>query len=173
MPRICLECAEFWQRIGGPTVGTKDNCLFRWNSASSVERGKRRERRLSFLALARKKRLLSNIGSAIIGFQSFPYSMKTQLRKQINNALADAIPNFAPTIPIGKIFNILNCAGFIAIQEDGEPWSGLLCGHSGSASIQLRDVASGEIQREAIQLQWWGEDVHGCKGKIETNVYVM
>jgi hypothetical protein len=99
--------------------------------------------------------------------------MKTSLRRQINNAFYDSIPSFGQSIPLGSIFNIINTAGFIAIQEDGEPWQGFLYGHSGRASIQLRDVATGEVQKEALQLQWWGENEHGCAGKIETNCYVL
>lgn len=99
--------------------------------------------------------------------------MKASLRRQINNALHDGIPSFGKSIPLGKMFNFVNLAGFVAIQEDGEPWQGLLCGHSGSASIQLKDISTGEVQRECLQVQWWGEDVHGRPGTVETNCYVL
>lgn len=99
--------------------------------------------------------------------------MKTLLRKQINNALAAAIPSFDKAIPLANIFGIVEKGGFQAICEDGTPWAGFLCGHNGHASIELVEIATGKKQSECIQLQWWGEDTHGCKGKIETNVYVM
>ncbi len=99
--------------------------------------------------------------------------MKTRLRQQINRALHDAIPCFDTCIPLGKIFEIVETAGFMPIQEDGERWSGLLCGHDGSCSIELVEIASGKKQAEAIQLQWYGERTHGRRNSIETNVYVM
>jgi len=99
--------------------------------------------------------------------------MKTQLRKQINRALHAAIPSFAPSIPVGKILEIVETAGFTAVCEDGSPFSAIFCGHCGSCSIQIVEKETGKLQKEAIQLQWWGDREHGCKGKIETNVYVM
>jgi len=99
--------------------------------------------------------------------------MKTAIRKSINSALRVAIPSFGTRIPLGRIIEIVDNKGFAAVDEDGSPLSCLLCGHSGIASFALKDKETGKIQKEAIQLQWWGEREHGCKGKIEVNVYVM
>ena len=97
--------------------------------------------------------------------------MKTNLRKRINSQLTK-LPSFGPSIPIGAIFDIVKANGFEAICEDGSPFSAIFCGHNGECSIDIRD-GNGEVQTECIQLQWWGEREHGCKGKIEVNCYVM
>jgi hypothetical protein len=62
--------------------------------------------------------------------------------------------------------------GFKAVCEDGSPFSAIFCGHNGSCSIEIVD-STGTKQKEAIQLQWWGEREHGIKNKVEINCYVM
>lgn len=98
--------------------------------------------------------------------------MKTSLRKKINNALAK-LPSYVPALPIGVILDIVSANGFDAICEDGSPFSAIFCGHNGVSSIQIRERATGKVQREAIQLQWWGDREHGRTGQIEINCYVM
>ena len=99
--------------------------------------------------------------------------MKTALRRHLNNALHDGIPSYGDSVPLTKIFQFCLTVGFLPIDEDGEPWSGLLCGREGSASIALRDVSSGEVQKECLQIQWWIEDNRRPESRVETNCYVL
>jgi hypothetical protein len=97
--------------------------------------------------------------------------MKTPIRSKVNAALS-AVPSFGKQIPIGQILGIVESFGFRAICEDGSPFSAIFCGKTGRASIEITDVA-GVRQKECIQLQWWGEDVHGRPGIYEVNSYVL
>ncbi len=99
-------------------------------------------------------------------------AMKTNLRKRINSALSK-LPSYASSIPVQSILDIVKANGFDAICEDGSPFSAIFCGHNGSCSILICDTVTRAIQREAIQLQWWGDREHGRKGQVETNCYVM
>ncbi len=98
--------------------------------------------------------------------------MKANLRKRINNQLYK-VPSYNAAMPLDSMFAILRANGFEPICEDGTPFSAIFCGHNGSTSIQLREVATGTTQKECLQLQWWGDREHGRKGQIETNCYVM
>ena len=98
--------------------------------------------------------------------------MKTALRKKINSKLTK-IPSYSASIPVQDILDIVKANGFEAICEDGTPFSAIFCGHNGTCSIQIKEIATNKVQNECIQLQWWGENEHGRKGQIEINCYVM
>lgn len=98
--------------------------------------------------------------------------MKASLRRQLNNALA-GIPSFGTSIPLGTILNLVNLCGLTAVQEDGTPWSGLLCGDCGSCSIPLFNEAEKKLEKVALQIQWWGPHYLGRPGVWETNCYVL
>ena len=98
--------------------------------------------------------------------------MKTALRKRINSQLSK-LPSYSRSIPVDSILAIVKANGFEAICEDESPFSAIFCGHNGTASIQIREIATNKVQSEAIQLQWWGDREHGRTGQIEINCYVM
>ena len=67
----------------------------------------------------------------------------TRLRR-INQKLND-LGNYHVGIPLDRIDSILQQHGFMLIQEDGTPWSGLLCGEEGQVIFDLADIGSGEF----------------------------
>lgn len=98
--------------------------------------------------------------------------MKASLRRQLNNALA-AVPSFGTSIPLERILNLASICGLTPVQEDGTPWSGILCGDCGSCSIQLFNEAENKLEKVALQIRWWGPGYLGRPGVWETNCYVL
>lgn len=70
-------------------------------------------------------------------------------------------------IPLGKMFDAMKSAGLVAVQEDGTPWSGLLCGAEGRAVVPLAD---GDLNptRYTFTLSWYKMP----SGRYEVTPYV-
>lgn len=61
------------------------------------------------------------------------------VRNQINRKLSK-MDTYQNEIPVTAIFEILRESGVEAVQEDGTPWSGFLCGESASTAIGLKGL---------------------------------
>lgn len=64
-------------------------------------------------------------------------SLRTRLSR-INSALSKMQP-YHKDIPLQTMFDICKRNGFTAVQEDGTPWSGIICGREARYSIELSD----------------------------------
>jgi hypothetical protein len=94
--------------------------------------------------------------------------LKSTVRGKINSQLQrDFSRNYWDSIPLTKIFQILEDNGVVAVQEDGTPWDGFLCGREGSVSIELKsdDII---IENAMLILQWYKME----SSKYELNIYV-
>lgn len=84
----------------------------------------------------------------------------------VGNKLAEIGKTYWATIPLDKIFAAVRSAGYEPVDEDGEPWEGMLTGREGRAVIDLQK--SGKPVKEALALQWYKME----SGKFEVNAYV-
>ena len=97
------------------------------------------------------------------------YGSMSSRVNQCNRVLSDMGRKYYPHIPVNEIFAVLKKSGFEATQEDGTPWSGMFLGRDGRAVIDLRDMASGEMTRKTLAMQWHKMDV---SGNYEVTAYV-
>lgn len=90
-------------------------------------------------------------------------------RRLLSSAVNEAVSeSYYSEIPLDDIDDNLRQRGFLLLQEDDTPWSGMLLGREGSALIpigrlnQTKDVG-GEtgyqpIENAAISLSWYKDD---------------
>lgn len=67
-----------------------------------------------------------------------PRRSQRSAARQANEQLYGLCRVYHKRIPLTAIFGIARLVGE-PIQEDGMPWSGILCGREGRASIDLQD----------------------------------
>ena len=84
----------------------------------------------------------------------------------VGNKLAEIGKTYWASIPLDKIFAAVQAAGYEPVDEDGEPWEGMLTGREGRAVIDLQKA--GKPVKEALALQWYKMG----SGKFEVNAYV-
>lgn len=89
-----------------------------------------------------------------------PSDEKKAARKA-NVRLYQLCQNRFSVIPLNDILDAAKEVG-VPVQEDGTPWSGILCGRGGRASIQLQGA------RRWLQLQWYKLE----SGNYEVNAYI-
>lgn len=71
------------------------------------------------------------------------FRIPTSVKRAAGEALSRVLePTYFGEIPIRAVDEGLRRAGLLLIQEDGEPWSGLLTGRDGRASIDVAPVSS-------------------------------
>lgn len=76
---------------------------------------------------------------------------RSHIQKEIRNILK---PTYFDDIPLSPLFDALKKHGLIVVQEDGMPWSGLLCGRDGDADFDLQ--MNGEsVDNAVLSLQWY------------------
>ena len=77
------------------------------------------------------------------------------IRKPAQKAIRKILKQtFFDSIPLKDLFDALKEHGMIVIQEDGTPWSGLLCGEIGDANFDLQ--MNGEpINNAVLCIQWY------------------
>lgn len=66
-------------------------------------------------------------------------------------------------IPLDEIFEVCKERGFIPVMEDGEEWEGILAGHEGRVSIDLKGKGN-----HSLQIQWY----RMSSGRFEVNAYI-
>ena len=71
----------------------------------------------------------------------------TESRK-VNKQLV-ALPTYHASIPLSTIFQICKNFDLDVVDEDGTPWSGVLCGDSGHALFKIACV------RNVVVLDWY------------------
>ena len=64
---------------------------------------------------------------------------KTSTQKAIANIVAST---YFTAIPLADIFNAVKVNGGLVVDEAGNEWSGLLCGHEGSATFPITGIKS-------------------------------
>jgi hypothetical protein len=65
-------------------------------------------------------------------------------------------------IPFDKVFDVLKQNGITAVDESGQPWSGVICGESGSTTIAVTGA------KALLVLGWYRMQ----SGRYEVNVYL-
>jgi len=66
-----------------------------------------------------------------------------------------ALGTYHPSIPLDELFSILNRYAIDAIQEDGTPWSGFLCGEQGQCNFELVYMPTHELLKHMLVLTWY------------------
>lgn len=95
-------------------------------------------------------------------------AMKTlPIKRSIITKLVDMSREYHQYIPILDIFQVLESGGMMAVQEDGTPWSGILCGHEGSVNFPLVEIASGAALKRMLVLSWYRMP----SSRYEINIY--
>lgn len=59
------------------------------------------------------------------------------IRDSINKELHSMGFEYYPEVPLSDIFAIVEKKAGMVVQEDGTPWSGLLCGDDGRAKFEV------------------------------------
>lgn len=93
--------------------------------------------------------------------------MRGTTNQKLNRELSK-LGNHFVSIPLDKIFEICRKHDASPVQEDGTPWSGLLCGNEGRATIELCD-AEGRTHKQCLQLNWYRLE----SGSWEVVTYVL
>jgi len=88
---------------------------------------------------------------------------QTTLRR-INKDLGNEIPTYNLEIPLGEIFSIVEAHDGKVVDEAGEAWSGLLCGASGQANMEIKHP---DHKNMWLRLSWYKMD----SGRYEIVVY--
>jgi hypothetical protein len=88
-------------------------------------------------------------------------STSQTLRNRTNRELRP-FNNYFDTIPLSGIFEVVRRNIGEVVQEDGTPWSGLLCGTSGTAIFGIANF------RSCLRLDWYKMP----SGRYEIVVYV-
>ena len=84
-------------------------------------------------------------------------------RKHINEYLYAVGRTYHAAIPLQAIFDVIaQHTGEQVIQEDGTPWSGVLCGREGRATFEISNL------RQALQLSWYKLE----SGSYEVTAYI-
>jgi len=98
-----------------------------------------------------------------------------RINAKIRRALNVAIEPYSSTnvkkftaVPVGDIDEALSQAGFMLIQEDGTPWSGLLLGDDGHCAIELATAELDRIENSMLSLSWHRFD----SGNYEVVAYI-
>jgi hypothetical protein len=71
-------------------------------------------------------------------------------------------------IPVDDIDQTLQLSGFTLIQEDGAPWSGMLCGDDSHCTIDLATNELDRIENSVLSLSWHRFD----SGNYEIVAYI-
>jgi hypothetical protein len=90
------------------------------------------------------------------------------VRRSINNRIHTATAKtYFDHIPLFTIDNILKSQGYWLIQEDGEPWSGFLCGENVNVTFDIGGVL-GKVRNAVLVLSWYKME----SGRYEIVAYV-
>lgn len=81
-------------------------------------------------------------------------------------SLATLCRTYYQHIPMKEIWAEAEKAGLIVVDEDGEPWEGMLTGRDGRASFDLADSRSKKVV-SVMHMQWHKMP----SGKYEINAY--
>jgi hypothetical protein len=104
--------------------------------------------------------------------------MYQRTKSRLNGNLNEIGRKFHDAIPLDDIFRAIAPGGLQPVDEDGEPWQGILCGQTGSAKFELLEWvvahtsfgASRQPRRcdFVLVLDWWRHDT----GRYEVNCYL-
>jgi len=94
--------------------------------------------------------------------------MVTKQRKAINREIGKLLkPIYFNQIPLGDLDDIIRKHGFLIVDEEGNPWSGFLCGRDGTALFDIVSLA-GQMAKYKLVLQWYKMP----SGRYEITSYV-
>ena len=100
-------------------------------------------------------------------------NIKQTIRNRVNKALAPVGKNFHETIPLTDIFKVCTDNGLQSVQEDGTPWSGILCGDDGRTTFDLVAIdrmllETKPVDNAVLVLEWHRMP----SGRYEINTYL-
>jgi len=95
--------------------------------------------------------------------------IRQAVRMAICERLSDLTSGLHPSVPLDEMFEVCRAVGLEAVDEAQEPWSGLLCGREGRASIALLSLDFGEVVEEHLQVSWYRLE----SGRFEVTAYVL
>jgi hypothetical protein len=70
-------------------------------------------------------------------------------------------------IPLKEIFDAVELSGLTVVDEDGEPWNGILCGNVNRAIFSLKNICN-KIVKPMLVVSWYKMPI---TGKYEVTVY--
>ena len=103
-------------------------------------------------------------------------NIKQTIRNRVNRVLAPIGRTFHEKIPLNDIFQACTNVGLQPLQEDGTPWSGILCGDNGRTTFDLAFIererpgyhTSTPVQNAVLVLEWH----RMSSGTYEINTYL-
>lgn len=85
---------------------------------------------------------------------------------EFKSALATMCKKYYQHIPMQEIWAEAEKAGLTIVDEDGQPWEGILTGREGRASFDLADSRNNKVV-SVMHMQWHKMP----SGKYEINAY--
>jgi hypothetical protein len=96
--------------------------------------------------------------------------MVTKQRKAINKEIGKFLkPIYFPQIPLDALFDIIETHGFLVVDEEGNRWSGFLCGREGIVYFDIVSKYDRKPAKYRLNLQWYKMD---HSGNYEITAYV-
>lgn len=86
--------------------------------------------------------------------------------RKTQNRLFEISRVYHHAIPLDALFSACAESDLIAVQEDGEPWAGILCGREGRVQFDL--THHGKPVARALAMQWHKMP----SGRYEINAYI-
>jgi hypothetical protein len=93
-------------------------------------------------------------------------------RKSINKDIGKLLkPNmYFNEIPLDDLMDICSHHGYIVVDEEGNRWSGFICGREGTAYFDLNNgISKTPVANAKLCLQWYKMEV---SGRYEIIAYV-
>jgi hypothetical protein len=108
----------------------------------------------------------ASAGFNVIGDPDVPEA--TRMRR-VNKFLYDIGGSYHVGVPIREIIDNLKRNGFLAVQEDGSEWEGLVLGRDATWHIDLVDMQTGKPSKRRLNISHHKMDV---SGKYEVTAYI-
>lgn len=71
---------------------------------------------------------MSDAPVMLVDVKSKPKCLPPRLKRLAGAAINKLTDRLCPEIPLGAMFDALKALDIVAVDEDGTPWSGFLCG---------------------------------------------
>lgn len=100
--------------------------------------------------------------------------MKAHERRKISNALHPITSTYHDYIPLQSVIDILNSFGYLLLQEDNTPWSGLLCGREANTIFTIGKLDTKDERnmyapiKNGLYFYWYKLE----SGRYEVNMYI-
>jgi len=96
--------------------------------------------------------------------------MVAREKNKINRELGKVLkPIYFDQIPLDDIFDVIRHNGYLVVDEEGNSWSGILCGREATVFFDLNNgLSKTPVPNAKLCLQWYKMQ----SGRYEITAYV-